>query len=64
MNRPAVWVGLHRDQHLRVNIERKYSNRWVCRVTDPGQWLGQTFDFVPDDVVEQPLSGAQEAAHR
>lgn len=52
MNRPAVWVGLHRDQRLRVNVVRKYSNRWVCRVTEPGEWFGRTFDFHPADVVE------------
>lgn len=50
--RPGVWVGMFRDQHLRVNIVRRYPNRLVCRVTEPGEYQGQVCDFHPADVIE------------
>lgn len=52
MNRPGVWVGLHRDKHLRVNILRRYPTRLVCRVVEPGEFLGVVCDLHPADVIE------------
>ena len=53
MNRPGVWVGLHRDQHLRVEILRTFKYRVRCRVTEPGsEYQGQVVDFHPADVIE------------
>lgn len=52
VSRPAVWVGFTREQHLRVDVLRRYPNKLVCRVTEPGEYFGQVCDLHPGDVVE------------
>lgn len=52
MSRPAVWVGMFGDQHLRVEVLRVYKYRVRCRVTEPGPYCGTVQDFHPADVVE------------
>lgn len=62
MNRRAVWVGLHGEQRVAVDVLRRYSNRVVCRVVEPGhESNGVVCDFHPADVrpAEQPHTASQ-----
>lgn len=50
--RRAVWVGMFRDRHVALEVQRVTRTRVVARVVEPGhEFEGVVSDFHPADVV-------------